>query len=65
MKDVAAQNRTDWGSSNVVMSMIRRLFALAALLFYGSIDRVTGLMSDDLDYPEDEDPLASEPRLAA
>jgi len=47
------------------MSMIRRLFALAALLFYGSIDRVTGLMSDDLDYPEDEDPLASEPRLAA
>lgn len=65
MKDVAARNRTDWGSSNVVMSMIRRLFALAALLFYGSIDRVTGLMSDDLDYPEDEDPLASEPRLAA
>ena len=65
MKDVAAQNRTDWGSSNVVMSMIRRLFALAALLFYGSIDRVTGQMSDDLDYPEDEDPLASEPRLAA
>jgi len=65
VKDVAAQNRTDWGSSNVVMSMIRRLFALAALLFYGSIDRVTGLMSDDLDYPEDEDPLASEPRLAA
>ena len=65
MKDVAARNRTDWGSSNVVMTMIRRLFALAALLFYGSIDRVTGLMSDDLDYPEDEDPLASEPRLAA
>jgi len=31
------------------MSMIRRLFALAALLFYGSIDRVTGLMSDDLE----------------
>ena len=65
MKDVAARNRTDWGSSNVVMSMIRRLFALAALLFYGSIDRLTGLMSDDLDYPEDEDTLASAPRLAA
>jgi hypothetical protein len=46
------------------MSMIRRLFALVALLFYGSLDRVTRLMSDDLDYP-DEDPLASAPRLAA
>jgi hypothetical protein len=47
------------------MSMIRRLFALMALLFYGSLDRVTGLMSDDLDYPDDDDPLASSPRLAA
>ena len=47
------------------MSMIRRLFALAALVFYGSIDRVTGLMSDDLDYLDDEDTLASSPRLAA
>jgi len=47
------------------MIMIRRLFALVALLFYGSIDRVTGLMSDDLDYSEDEDTLASTPRLAA
>ena len=47
------------------MSMIRRLLALTALLFYGSIDRVTGLLSDDLDYPEDDDALASPPRLAA
>ena len=47
------------------MSMIRRLFALTALLFYGSIDRVTGLLSDDLDYPDDDDALASPPRLAA
>ena len=47
------------------MSMIRRLFALVALAFYGSIDRVTGLMSDDLDYPEDDDALASPSRLAA
>jgi hypothetical protein len=47
------------------MDMIRRPFALVALLFYGSIDRVTALMSDDLDYPEDEDPLASGPRFAA
>jgi hypothetical protein len=47
------------------MSMIRRLFALLALAFYGSIDRVAGLMSDDLDYPEDDDVLASPPRLAA
>jgi hypothetical protein len=47
------------------MSMIRRLFALTALLFYGSIDRVTGLISDDLDYPDDDDLLASPPRLAA
>jgi hypothetical protein len=47
------------------MSMIRRLFALVALLFYGSIDRAASLMSDDLDYPEDEDRLASAPRLAA
>jgi len=46
------------------MSMIRRLFALLALLFYGSIDRVTGLMSDDVDYPDD-DALASPPRMAA
>jgi hypothetical protein len=47
------------------MSMIRRLIALVALVFYGSIDRVTGLMSEDLDYPEDEDTLASGPRLVA
>jgi hypothetical protein len=47
------------------MDMIRRLLALFALLFYGSIDRVTTLMSDDLDYPDDEDPLASGPSLAA
>jgi hypothetical protein len=47
------------------MHMIRRSFALVALLFYGSIDRVTALMSDDLDYPEDEDTLASGTRLAA
>ena len=47
------------------MSMIQRLFALLALLFYGSIDRVTGLMSDDLEYPDDDDALASPPRLAA
>ena len=46
------------------MSMIRRLFALVALLFYGSLDRVTGLMSEDVDYPDD-DPLASAPRMAA
>jgi hypothetical protein len=46
------------------MSMIRRLFALVALLFYGSIDRAAALLSDDADYPED-DPLASPPRLAA
>ncbi|HEV3355061.1 MAG TPA: hypothetical protein VG076_19175 [Acidimicrobiales bacterium] len=45
--------------------MIRRLFALVALAFYGSIDRVTGLMSDDVDYPDDEDTLASRPSLAA
>ena len=47
------------------MSMVQRLFALLALLFYGSIDRVAGLMSDDLDYPDDDDALASPPRLAA
>jgi len=47
------------------MSMIRRLSALVALLFYGSIDRVTGLMSDDGDYPADDDTLASPPRFAA
>ena len=47
------------------MSMIRRLLALVALLFYGSIDRVTGLMADDFDYPGDDDPLASSPSLAA
>lgn len=46
------------------MSMIRRLFALVALLFYGSIDRVTALIPDDVDYPDD-DALASPPRLAA
>ena len=45
--------------------MFRRLFALVALVFYGSIDRVTGLLSDDLDYSEDEDTLASAPSLAA
>ena len=65
VKDVAPRVRTDWGSSTVEMSMIRRLFSLVALLFYGSIDRVTGLMSDDLDYPDDDDALASPPRLAA
>jgi hypothetical protein len=41
------------------MSMIRRLTALTALLFYGSIDRVSGLLADDVDYPDDEDKLAS------
>ncbi|GEM_PF-4239891 len=46
------------------MSMIRRLFALVALLFYGSLDRVTALMGEDSDYPDD-DALASPPRLAA
>jgi hypothetical protein len=65
VKDVAALRRADWGNPNVVMDMIRRLFALFALLLYGSIDRVTTLMSDDLDYPDDEDPLASSPSLAA
>jgi hypothetical protein len=45
--------------------MIQRFVALGALLFYGSIDRVTALMSDDLDYTEDDDPLASGPRLVA
>lgn len=47
------------------MSMIRRLFALVALLFYGSIDRAAALFSDDADYPDDDDTLASGPRLAA
>ena len=47
------------------MSMIRRLFALVALLSYGSLDRVTGLMSEDFDYPDDDDTLASTPRMAA
>ena len=47
------------------MDMIRRLFSLAALLFYGSIDRVTGLIPDDIDYSVDEDALASPPRFAA
>jgi hypothetical protein len=47
------------------MSMIRRLTALIALLFYGSIDRVSGLLADDADYPDDEDTLASAPRFAA
>jgi hypothetical protein len=47
------------------MSMIRRLLALIALLFYGSIDRVTELMSDDADYPDDDDPLASTRPIAA
>ena len=47
------------------MGMIRRLFALVALLFYGSIDRMTALIPDDVDYPVDDDALASPPRLAA
>ena len=47
------------------MCMIRRLFALVALVFYGSLDRVSGLMPDDLDYSDDEDTLASTPRFAA
>ena len=46
------------------MGMIRRLFALVALLFYGSIDRMTGLIPDDVDYPVDDDALASPSRLA-
>jgi hypothetical protein len=41
------------------MSMIRRLSALMALLLYGSLDRVAGLIPDDAEYPEDHDPLAS------
>ena len=47
------------------MSMIRRLFALLALLFYGSIDRAAALLADDADYPDSDDALASPPRLAA
>jgi hypothetical protein len=39
--------------------MLRRLFALVGLAFYGSLDRVSGLLFDDLDYPDDRDPLAS------
>jgi hypothetical protein len=47
------------------MSMIRRLFALLALLFYGSIDRAAGFFADDdADYPDDDDTLASAPRIA-
>jgi len=41
--------------------MLRRLLALVGLLFYGSLDRVSGLLFDDLDYPDDRDPLASSP----
>lgn len=48
------------------MSMIRRLFALLALLFYGSIDRAAAMLSDDdADYPDSDDALASPPRLVA
>lgn len=39
--------------------MLRRLIALIGLAFYGSLDRVSGLLFDDLDYPDDRDPLAS------
>ena len=39
--------------------MLRRLLTLVGLAFYGSLDRVTGLLFDDLDYPDDRDPLAS------
>jgi hypothetical protein len=43
------------------MKVIRRLLALIGLVFYGSLDRVSGLLFDDLDYPDDRDPLASSP----
>ena len=39
--------------------MLRRLLALVGLVFYGSLDRVSGLLFDDLDYPDERDPLAS------
>jgi hypothetical protein len=39
--------------------MLRRLIVLVGLVFYGSLDRVSGLLFDDLDYPDDRDPLAS------
>jgi hypothetical protein len=45
--------------------MLRRLLALAGLVFYGSLDRVSGLLFDDLDYPDDRDPLASSPDVDA
>ena len=47
------------GSQNVEMVMLRRLLALVGLVFYGSLDRVSGLLFDDLDYPDERDPLAS------
>jgi len=46
------------GSQNVEVNMLRRLLALVGLVFYGSLDRVSGLLFDDLDYPDERDPLA-------
>jgi hypothetical protein len=59
VKDVAAANAADWAESDVEMDMMRRLFALTGLVFYGSLDRVTRTLFTDLDYPEVDDPLAS------
>jgi hypothetical protein len=39
--------------------MTRRVLALVGFVFYGAIDRFTGMFFEDLTYPTDDDPLAS------
>jgi hypothetical protein len=59
VKDVAPSSGAETGGQNVEENMLRRLLALVGLVFYGSLDRVSGLLFDDLDYPDERDPLAS------
>jgi hypothetical protein len=39
--------------------MVRRLFTLVGVAFYGTVDRIASLLLDDASYPDERDPLAT------
>jgi hypothetical protein len=45
--------------------MMRQLLAVVGDWFYGGFDRISTLVADDPDYPDDGDPLASALALPA
>ena len=43
----------------LAIGMTQRVLALVGFVFYGALDRFTGMFFHDLSYPADDDPLAS------